>query len=148
MSSSSYLACHVLRADKVRTFCAVVVTACVHLHSYRCAKSFIVIQFGSVPTRSHQETVRTADFLCAAAPPHQRHRVLLALLTPLSCLKTVIDLVAHAPTTRYNDKLQPDHSPEHAAVPWVAQPAGSHNLHRPRANVQLFPGAQVCLSAH
>ena len=101
----------------MRTFCAVVVTACVHLHSYRCAKSFIVIQFGSVPTRSHQETVRTADFLCAAAPPHQRHRVLLALLTPLPCLKTDIELFARALITTHDDAQHPAVSLEHAAVP-------------------------------
>ena len=117
MSSSSYLAWHVLRADKVRTFCAVVVTACVHLHSYRCAKSFIVIQFGRVPARSHQETTRSANFLCASAPLHQHHRVLLALLTPPSCLKTDIDLVARALITTHDDAQHPAVSSEHAAVP-------------------------------
>ena len=82
----------------MRTFSAVgvSVTACAHHHSYWRGKSFIVIQFGRVPARIHQETAHSADFFCAAAPPHQRHRVLLALLTPPSCLKTDIDLVARA----------------------------------------------------
>ena len=101
----------------MRTFSAVGVTACAHRHSYWRGTSFIVIQFGRVPARSHQKTTRAADFLYAAAPPHQRHRVLLALLTPPLCLKTEIGLFARALTTRYNDKLQPDFSSEHAAVP-------------------------------
>ena len=101
----------------MRTFSAVGVTACAHRHSYWRGTSFIVIQFGRVPARSHQKTTRAADFLYAAAPPHQRHRVLLALLTPLSCLKTDIDLVARALTTHYNDKQQSDVSSEHAPVP-------------------------------
>ena len=101
----------------MRTFCDVAVTACVHLHSYRWVSRFIVICFGRVPARIHQKTAHSADFLCAAAPPHKRHRVLLALLTPLSCLKTVIDLFARAPITRYNDAQQTDDSSEHAPVP-------------------------------
>ena len=103
----------------MRTFSAVgvSVTACAHHHSYWRGKSFIVIKFGRVPARSHQKTTRTTDVLCAAAPPHKRHRVLLALLTPLSCLKTDIDLVARALTTHYNDKQQSDVSSEHAPVP-------------------------------
>ena len=80
-------------------------------------EKFIVVYFDRVPARIHQETARSANFLCAAAPPHQRHRVLLALLTPPSCLKTVIDLVARALTPRYNDAQQPDISSEHAPVP-------------------------------
>ena len=101
----------------MRTFSAVGVTVCAHRHSYWRGTSFIVIQFGSVPARSHQKTTRAADFLYAAAPPHQRHRVLLALLTPLSCLKTEIGLVARALTIHYNDKQQSDVSSEHAPVP-------------------------------
>ena len=101
----------------MRTFCAVGVTACVYLHSYGWGKRFIVVHFGRVPARIHHETARSADFLCAAAPPHQRHRVLLTLLTPLLCLKTVIDLVARAPTPNYNNARQPDDSSEHAQVP-------------------------------
>ena len=101
----------------MRTFCAVGVTACVYLHSYGWGKRFIVVHVGRVPARIHHETARSADFLCAAAPPHQRHRVLLALLTPPSCLKTVIDLVARALISRYNDTQQTDDSSEHAQVP-------------------------------
>ena len=101
----------------MRTFCAVGVTACVYLHSYGWGKRFIVVHFGRVPARIHHETARSADFLCAAALPHQRHRVLLALLTPPPCLKTDIDLVARALTPRYNDAQQPDISSEHAPVP-------------------------------
>ena len=101
----------------MRTLCAVGVTACVYFHSYRWVERFIAICFGRVLARIHQETARSAYFLCAAAPPHKRHRVLLALLTPLSCLKTVIDLFARAPITRYNDAQQTDDSSEHAPVP-------------------------------
>ena len=76
-----------------------------------------MVHFGRVPARIHQETARAAGFLGAAAPPNQHHRVLLALLTPLSCLKTDIDLVARAPITRFNDAQQSDISSEHAPVP-------------------------------
>ena len=82
----------------MRTLCAVGVTACVYLHSYRWVSRFIVICFGRVPARIHQKTAHSADFLCAATPPHQHYCVLLALLTP-PCLKTVIGLVARALTT-------------------------------------------------
>ena len=112
----------------MRTFSAVGVTACAHRHSYWRGKIFIVIHLDRVPTRNHQETTRAANFLCAAAPPHQRHRVLLALLTPPPCLKTDIELFARALITTHDDAQYPAVSLEHAAVPWVAQPAGATGM--------------------
>ena len=120
----------------MRTFCAVVVTACVHLHSYWRGKSFIVIQFGRVPARIHQKTAHSADFLCAAAPPHKRHRVLLALLTP-PCLKTVIGLVARALTT-HNKPMKVQN------MPW--SPALRNLLDRTTA--QLDEAQRLILAIH